>query len=171
MTDCYVMDTNSFWKLAELRVDPAGLDRVWANLAVLSETGHLTTVDIVLEELERQEQQACLDRMAKLTAETMVRRWKTVLNDPYGSYLQQVVTAFPSMSGALAVAPPDKGAPHRKADPFLVALAKGDGAVLVTQEARDKKQKLPNACNSFDVECIDVADFLIRARLDRDSLV
>jgi hypothetical protein len=56
------------------------------------------------------------------------------------------------------------------ADPWLVAHAKAEGAIVVTHEtllAPDaKKVKIPNVCNHFAIECIPVHEMLRRLRVE-----
>jgi hypothetical protein len=50
------------------------------------------------------------------------------------------------------------------ADPFLVARAKLIGACVVTEEKfKPNAPKIPNVCQHFDVECMDMQGFLREA--------
>ena len=45
------------------------------------------------------------------------------------------------------------------ADPFIIAKAKINNAIVVTQEKfKDNAAQIPNICNHFNIECIDVID-------------
>jgi len=47
------------------------------------------------------------------------------------------------------------------ADPFIVAKAKVNNAIVVTQEEfKDNAAKIPNICRYFKIECIDLEGFL-----------
>lgn len=47
------------------------------------------------------------------------------------------------------------------ADPFLIARAKVDGACVVTEEKlKPNAGKIPNACQHFGIECINLQGFL-----------
>ncbi len=50
------------------------------------------------------------------------------------------------------------------ADPWLIAHAKADGGIVVSKEkqveSQSKKVKIPNVCQVFSVECIQVYDLL-----------
>lgn len=54
-----------------------------------------------------------------------------------------------------------KGGPV--ADPFVIAKAKVEGAILVTEEAfKENAAKIPNVCEYFKVEYINLEDFMQR---------
>jgi hypothetical protein len=49
------------------------------------------------------------------------------------------------------------------ADPFVIALAKQKGCIVVTEEKRngtDLNPKIPNICDYYNIQCIDLIDFL-----------
>lgn len=52
------------------------------------------------------------------------------------------------------------------ADPWLIAVARHHGHIVVTREARvnadSKKIKIPNVCSKFKVSCIDLFDLFDR---------
>jgi len=49
------------------------------------------------------------------------------------------------------------------ADPFIVAKAKIDNAIVVTEEEfRENAVKIPNICKHFEIECVDLEGFLIK---------
>jgi hypothetical protein len=69
--------------------------------------------------------------------------------------------------GEIAVAHPDwvRGAVN-EADPFVIAHAKADGLVIVTEEGRkgpgthDKNLKIPNVADEHGVTCMKFFDFM-----------
>lgn len=49
------------------------------------------------------------------------------------------------------------------ADPFVIARAKIENAIVVTEELyKDKAAKIPNVCEHFAIECINLEDFMQR---------
>ena len=47
------------------------------------------------------------------------------------------------------------------ADPFVIAKAKFENAIVVTEEVyKEKAAKIPNVCKHFEVECINLEDFM-----------
>lgn len=49
------------------------------------------------------------------------------------------------------------------ADPFVIARAKIEGAVVVTEEVyKENGAKIPNVCEHFGIECINLEDFMTK---------
>jgi len=49
------------------------------------------------------------------------------------------------------------------ADPFIIAKARVNNAIVVTQEKRKENgAKIPNICEYFGIECIDLNGFLVK---------
>jgi len=47
------------------------------------------------------------------------------------------------------------------ADPFVIAKAKFENAIVVTEEVyKENAAKIPNVCEHFEVECINLEDFM-----------
>jgi hypothetical protein len=47
------------------------------------------------------------------------------------------------------------------ADPFVIAKAKSEKAIVVTEEVyKENAAKIPNVCKHFDIECINLEDFM-----------
>ncbi len=47
------------------------------------------------------------------------------------------------------------------ADPFVIAKAKCENAIVVTEEEyKENAAKIPNVCEHFGVECIDLEEFM-----------
>lgn len=56
------------------------------------------------------------------------------------------------------------------ADYFLIALAYQESYIIVTHESKSKtilknQVKIPNLCEQLDIECIDIAEFLRREKV------
>ncbi|MCK0198976.1 DUF4411 family protein [Ancylobacter sp. 6x-1] len=52
------------------------------------------------------------------------------------------------------------------ADPFVIATARISGAVIVTEEGRGSpgKPKIPDVCDAYGVECINLLDLIRKVR-------
>ena len=49
------------------------------------------------------------------------------------------------------------------ADPFVIAKAKHENAIVVTEEVyKENAAKIPNVCKHFKIECINLEDFMQR---------
>jgi len=51
------------------------------------------------------------------------------------------------------------------ADPFLIALAKSEGAIIITQEKKDPSNKIPMVASYYGVKSIDLHEFLEERKL------
>jgi hypothetical protein len=52
------------------------------------------------------------------------------------------------------------------ADPFVIALARHRGCTVVTQEKLRStgRNKIPNVCKDYDINCIDLLEFFIEQK-------
>lgn len=62
------------------------------------------------------------------------------------------------------------------ADPWVIAHAMAEKAVVVTKETKDtspssKKVKIPNVCENMNIECIDDFEFIRRMKLNFDCKI
>lgn len=49
------------------------------------------------------------------------------------------------------------------ADPYIIACAKlRNGCVVTEEKMKDNAAKIPNVCNHFSIECIDLENFMER---------
>jgi len=49
------------------------------------------------------------------------------------------------------------------ADPFVIAKAKCENAIVVTEEVyKENASKIPNVCKHFGIECINLEDFMLK---------
>ncbi len=56
-----------------------------------------------------------------------------------------------------------KGGPF--ADPFIIAKAKIEGAIVISQEQyKSNAVKIPNICKHYGIECLDLEGFLTREK-------
>lgn len=51
------------------------------------------------------------------------------------------------------------------ADPFLIALAKSEGATIITQERKDLPNRIPMVASYYGVKSIDLYEFFERRKL------
>ncbi|MDI6784614.1 MAG: DUF4411 family protein, partial [bacterium] len=48
---------------------------------------------------------------------------------------------------------------EEEADPFLIALAKTEGAIIITQESKTNPNKIPAVAANYQVKTIDLFEF------------
>jgi len=51
------------------------------------------------------------------------------------------------------------------ADPFLIALAKSEGATIITQESKDHPNRIPKVASHYGIKCIDLYEFFEERKL------
>jgi len=73
---------------------------------------------------------------------------------------QDIVKKFPDLvdKKKLQTGEPD-------ADPFLIALAKSEGATIITQERKDLPNKIPMVASHYGVTSIDLYEFFEERKL------
>ena len=59
--------------------------------------------------------------------------------------------------------------PHNEADPYVVALAKTKGLIVITYESPDSPKKIPAACLLQDIECVTFLGFLRKENFKLNS--
>lgn len=52
-----------------------------------------------------------------------------------------------------------------EADPYLIAYCKVHNCILITNENKNKPNKIPKIAEKFGVDCIDIYDFLLHRGL------
>lgn len=148
----YILDSSALIRVNELRVTEDVKVAMWTRLWDLVAAGRAATVDVVLEELERNEP-GCFDLVRPHRGAPFVVRKRELMGPEAASVLQRVLNDFPSMSGI--------GQRRDKADPWLVTLAATRGWSVVTQESRTADQKIPHACRVLDVACVDLLELVL----------
>ncbi len=121
----------------------------WDRLDELIRDGTALAPQEVLEEISRQQDE--LLQWVKSRQQMFIE-----VDDAQQARTTEIVDAF---SGWVV-----SGRTRNLADPFVVALAIVRGLTVVTEEKpRKNKPNIPNVCDHFSVECIDVVG-LIRAQ-------
>ena len=127
---------------------------VWDLLSDLSTSGVVASIDQVLEELKKQDDD--------------ILEWSEdhagmflPLDGPIQMKAKEILREFPDNFVDLR---------KRKsgADPFVVAAAVVEGAAVVTEEKKSggpHKVKIPDVCVVFDVECFPLLELLRREDL------
>lgn len=144
----YSIDTssliNAWWRLYPPDVFPA----VWGNLDGLIEDGSLRATEEVLHELRRQHDE--LYEWARARPAMFVE-----IDDPAQEEVRAILNDHPR----LVQAPRGRSA----ADPFVIALARLNEAVVVTEETRSpnpSRPKIPNVCDSLGVRTFNFLDLI-----------
>jgi len=147
----YVFDTSSFVVLKNFY--PSRFPTLWKKIDQLVRAKRLVSTREVLNELESREGEDFILDWAKSR--------KQVFPIPTNEELQFVnrifsVPHFQSLIGQKSIL---KGSPV--ADPFVIGAAKvRDGFVVSEETKKPNAAKIPNVCEHFDIECINVEGFM-----------
>lgn len=144
----YCIDTSSLILLKD--VYPRDIfPSVWEKVENVIMKGYVIAPREVLRELEKQEDE--------------LLQWARRLNffrDPDSNQLQvvkDIMKRFPRLV--------DPYKTTADADPFVIALAKGEGCTVITEEIPadltnpSSKPKIPNVCNELKVKWIPLQEF------------
>lgn len=147
----YVLDTNSFLLLQNYY--PNSFSSFWDRLDALINEDRLFSVREVFNELEY------------LVSKQHMADW-IVANKSIFRAATREETAFvaeifavPHFSALVGRKQLLKGSPV--ADPFVVASAKVNQACVVSEEIyKPNAAKIPNVCEYFEIDCINLEEFL-----------
>lgn len=149
----YVVDSNSFRVMGNFY--PNRFVTFWEQLDQLVATGRFTSVREVAKELDRQSTSAHID--------DWVERNRGVFMAPSADDLENVaeILAVPHFQQLIGTRQRLLGWPV--ADPFIVARAIVVDACVVTEEGRkENAAKIPNVCDHFSVDCINLEGLMER---------
>ena len=150
----FVFDTNSLSRLKHFF--PGVFQSVWSGLDDLVENGKLISTREVWREMQEG------------NSDTLVNQWLEERKDfifpvPSSDELSFVaqILAVPHFQMLIGEKQRLKGTPV--ADPFVIACAKIQGGIVVTEEKfKPNGAKIPNVCQYFDVESVDLEEFMGR---------
>ncbi len=151
----YVIDTSGLIKL-ESTFPPGNptFEAIWKEVDNLIAEERFRTIDYVEQEINNYQgretylKQWVLKRKRKLVKETDIECYiaaTPIINEEYN-------TGFFN-SGKLAEG-------KEEADPYLIAYCKVHDCTLITNESKNKPNKIPAVARKNGVICIDIYDFL-----------
>jgi len=145
----YCIDTSALIDLADLYPKDV-FPTLWTNMEQAVREGRLISPHEVLEELKAYQGSKEEPRAwAKAHTKMFIH-----LTDEQVGVASNILAAHPDLVD------PDKTVPD--ADPFVIALAKTEGAAVVTSEKPAKAgqpPKIPNVCMATQVSCLDLLEF------------
>ena len=151
--DIYSFDTSALIESWRRVYPPASFPALWERLDEIYDLGRLFASEEVLRELEKKD-----DAVHAWAAER--RDLFLPMNDGVVAQAQAIMSQYPTWAKNF-------GATSRnRADPFVVALAKVNGWVVVTYEKPNAgsitRPKIPYVCRELDVECIAPVELITR---------
>ncbi|MCE9605165.1 MAG: DUF4411 family protein [Planctomycetia bacterium] len=152
MAQLFCLDTSFFINGWHRHYAPDVFPAIWTKLETLMGTNEVFSCAEVLDELTMQQDE--LYRWAKAR-----KRWFVPPDETVIWQMQEVMSRFPNFAAS-------GGAPNAS-DPWVIARAKAEKAVLVTDERKasnppksTRPPKMPDACTALNVQWLSPLDFL-----------
>jgi uncharacterized protein DUF4411 len=148
----YICDSNSFRVISNYY--PDAFPSFWDQLNRLVTGGRFGSVREVKKEIDNQNASEHLSDWCDLN--------QLLFPPPTEDEMHGVaeILAVPHFAQLIGEKQRLRGLPV--ADPFLIAKARGIGAIVITEEVlKPNAAKIPNVCEHFGVSCTDVRGFLL----------
>ena len=153
----YIVDTNSWIKVQDMDVPDDRREALWQRIEALVMAGRIQTVQVAIEEAERNSKRVH-DRLKafrrhpgfELRKRAQVGRPEEV----------RILREVEQQSRALA----RNRRGREKADAYLIAAAVAQGLTMVSEEGNGKG-KIPDICRRRGVACITLLELIIREGL------
>jgi predicted nucleic acid-binding protein len=154
----YVVDTNVLITLMAYHPpDKPAYKAIWDEIESLIKQKNIFSTMVVYDEIMRY---LGKDDRLKKWAISHKKRFFIPTNPEVFKLAQDVAKNFPDLldKKKLQTGEPD-------ADPFLIALAKSEGATIVTQERKDLPNRIPMVASHYRVKSIDLYEFFEERKL------
>lgn len=144
----YSFDTSSLLNGRRDLVPPSTLPTLWANIEAMIEAGKIRCVDLVRDELSARDDEVL--QWAKDQSGLFVPLTRDVQ-----LAVRAVLAQHPRLIGV--------GSGRSGADPFVIALARAHGGLVVTEETLSRsptKPKIPDVCDAMGVRRLTLMQFV-----------
>ncbi|WP_369016273.1 DUF4411 family protein [Streptomyces kroppenstedtii] len=148
----YSFDTSSILNGRRDLMPPSIFPTLWSNIESMIISGSIRSVDVVLEELSRRDDDA--HTWAKMQPDLFV-----ALHAGIQTATSRVLSSHPKLLG--------RGGGRNGADPFVIGLAISSGGCVVTEETlsgRIDKPRIPDVCEAMDVPWVNLIGFVAQQR-------
>ncbi len=156
----YVIDTSGLIMLElTFKYDNPVFSAIWEEIEELIKQGCFRTIDFVEEEINNYEGKE--DFLKK-----WVKKWKKTFVFP--SDEECINAAIPIINEEYATGffnAKKLAEGQEEADPYLIAYCKVNNFVLITNENKNKPNKIPGVSAKHGVRCIDIYDFFVEREL------
>lgn len=135
----YVIDTSALLDGWVRHYPPDVFPSLWSNLEIMIKSGEILSPDEVLSELSQKDD--AIHKWAKANNAMFLP-----LDEDIQRATMEILDHFPRLVGAMK--------DRNRADPFVIALAKVKGAIVVTGEksiGTPDRPRIPIVCNHFGV--------------------
>jgi predicted nucleic acid-binding protein len=156
--DSYVVDTNVLITLmAHHPQDTPTYQAIWDEIESLIKQKKIFSTMVVYDEIMRY---LGKDDRLKKWAKSHKKRFFISPDQETWQLAQDIIEKFPDLldKKKLQTGEPD-------ADPFLIALAKSEGATIITQERKDLPNRIPMVALHYKVPSIDLYGFFEERKL------
>ena len=154
----YVVDNDVLITLMRYHPpDKPAYQAIWDEIKSLIKQKNLFSTIVVYEEIIRYLGKE--DRLKKW-AKSHKKRFFISPDEETWQFAQDIIKKFPDLldSKKLQTGEPD-------ADPFLIALARSEGATIITQERKDLPNRIPMVAAHYRVKSIDLYEFFEERKL------
>jgi predicted nucleic acid-binding protein len=156
--DIYVVDTNVLITLmAHHPQDKPTYQAIWDEIESLIKQKNIFSTMEVYKEIIKYSGRS--DQLKKW-AISHKKRFFISPDEETCQLARDIVKKFPDLvdKKKLQTGEPD-------ADPFLIALAKSEGATIITQERKDLPNRIPMVASRYKVKSIDLYEFFEERKL------
>jgi len=137
--------------------DKSTFKAVWDEIENLIKKKIMFSTDVVYQEINRYRGK---NDVVKKWAKSHKKSFFIATNKEIWQLAQDIIRKFPDLldKKKLQTGEPD-------ADPFLIALAKSEGATIITKERKDLSNRIPNVALHYGVKSIDLYEFFEERKL------
>ncbi len=155
----YVIDSNSLSQIFKaLYIE--SFPTFWSNFNSLVEAGELLSTREVYNEIQRRNQ---IFQEVKEWMEYSHFHKNQFFTIPTAAELNVVSDIFSFNKFIFSISKRNYLRGYPSADPFIVAKAKILGGTVITEEKYSPDAaKIPNICEKFEVECINLREYFIK---------
>ncbi len=156
--DSYAVDNNVLITLMAYHPpDKPAYQAIWDEIESLIKQKNIFSTMVVYEEIMKY---LGKDDRLKKWAISHKKRFFIPTNQEIFKLAKGVAKDFPDLldKKKLQTGEPD-------ADPFLIALAKSEGATIITQERKDLPNRIPMVALHYSVKSIDLYEFFEKRKL------
>lgn len=144
----YSFDTSAFINGRRDLLPPDVFPTLWSSIEKMIDDGSVRAIEEVQRELNKR------DDETKMWAAAQAGLFSP-LDEDVQVAVSDTLRAHPLMMS--------RGGGRNAADPFVIALARARGGIVVTEEtlsSNDAKPRIPNVCRALGVRCIGLVSFV-----------
>ncbi len=124
---------------------------IWEEIEKLIKEGNMFTIKFVEEEIKKYQGK---DDFLKKWVKARKKHFIVPVNGEIWEAGQKIIREHPELLDQKKLANNEP-----EADPFLIALAYSRGATIITQENKEKPNKIPTVASYYQIRCISLFEF------------